>query len=98
MNYFDAGITRGAGLVTLPARMHDVHALTRVGEPSIIARIFWMFGFQRRFVRTWEWEMLLPKDGFFPQSSQTAAITNLLLKARVGDARTHVPAVEPLKG
>ena len=37
------------------------------------ARIFWMFGFQRRFVRMWECEMLCPKPGPLPQTSQLAA-------------------------
>ncbi len=53
--------------------MHDVHTASRRGEPSTRARTFWMFGFQRRFVRTCEWLMLIPKDGFLPQSSHTAA-------------------------
>jgi hypothetical protein len=29
-----------------------------------------MFGFQRRFVRRWECEMLCPKLGLLPQMSQ----------------------------
>src|SRR5665647_2524442 len=32
-----------------------------------------MLGFQRRLVRRWEWEMLCPKPGPLPQTSQLAA-------------------------
>ncbi len=60
---------------TLPARMHDVQALTRLGDPSTRARTRWMFGFQRRFVRRWEWLMLIPNDGRLPHTSHTAAMT-----------------------
>jgi hypothetical protein len=34
-----------------------------------------MFGFHRRRERRWEWEMLFPNPGVFPQISQTEAIT-----------------------
>jgi hypothetical protein len=54
--------------VTLPALMHEVHTERRRGEPSTIARTRWMLGFQRLGVRLWEWLMLIPKDGFFPQT------------------------------
>ena len=37
-----------------------------------------MFGFQRRFVRRCECETLIPQDGPFPQSSQTAAMVQCL--------------------
>ena len=37
--------------------MHDVHTCSRCGEPFTTARTFWMFGFQRRFVRRCEWLM-----------------------------------------
>ena len=66
------GAGRG-GLVTRPPLMQLVHTARRRGEPSTRARTFWMFGFQRRFVRRCEWLMLIPKDGFLPQSSHTAA-------------------------
>jgi hypothetical protein len=38
-----------------------------------MARTVWMFGFQRRGVRRCECEMLLPKPGPLPQTSQVAA-------------------------
>jgi len=60
--------------VTLPALMQEVQAFTRPGEPSTIARSFWMFGSHLRLDRWWEWETRFPKKGFFPQMSQTAAI------------------------
>ena len=61
-------------LVILPARMHEVHTWTLRGEPFTIALTLWMFGFQRRLVRRWEWLMLIPNDGRFPHTSHTAAI------------------------
>ena len=60
--------------VTLPALMHDVQTCRRRGVPSTRARTFWMFGSQRRLFRLWEKVTALPKNGFFPQTSHTAAI------------------------
>ena len=62
--------------MTLPALRQEVHTLIRFGVlPALptIARTRWMFGFQRREVRRWECEMLLPKPGPLPQTSQLAA-------------------------
>ncbi len=47
----------------------------RRGEPSTIARTRWTLGFHRRGVRRCEWDTRIPKKGFFPQISQTAAMT-----------------------
>ena len=58
---------------TLPALMHEVQTLRRFGVRPTTARTRWMFGFQRRGVRRCEWEMLLPKPGPLPQTSQLAA-------------------------
>ena len=66
--------TRCGMRVTLPALMHDVQAFTRRGVPSTSARTRWMFGFHRRLFRLCENVTALPKNGFFPQMSQTAAI------------------------
>ena len=60
--------------VTLPALMHDVQTCSRRGVPSTRARTFWMFGFHRRLLRLWENVTALPKNGFFPHTSHTAAI------------------------
>jgi hypothetical protein len=60
---------------TLPDRMQEVQAFSLLGEPFTTTRTRWMFGSQRRFVRRWEWLMLIPKDGFLPQTSHTAAMT-----------------------
>jgi hypothetical protein len=54
--------------------MHDVQTETRLGLPATIARTRWMFGFQRRLLRRWEWLTRIPKDGCLPQISQTEAI------------------------
>ena len=59
--------------MTLPALMHDVHTFCRLGVPPTRVRIDWMLGFQRRGVRRCECEMLLPKPGPLPQTSQLAA-------------------------
>ena len=66
--------TRRAGLVTLPALMHDVHTERRTGAPFTMARTRWMLGFQRRRLRLWEWLTLMPNEGCFPQTSHTDAI------------------------
>jgi hypothetical protein len=47
----------------------------RLVEPFTTARTRWMFGFQRRFDRTWEWLIVMPNEGFLPHTSQTAAMT-----------------------
>ena len=54
--------------------MQDVHTFTRRGAPFTSARTRWMFGFQRRRVRRWEWLTDIPNDGRFPQTSHTDAI------------------------
>src|SRR5512146_1870130 len=53
--------------------MQEVHTFRRLGVPETIARTVWMFGFQRRRVRTCECDTLLPKPGPLPQTSQTEA-------------------------
>ena len=59
---------------TLPARMHEVHALIRRRLPGAIsARTDWMFGFQRRGVRRCECDTDIPKPGPLPHTSHTAA-------------------------
>jgi hypothetical protein len=55
----------------------DVQTRTRFGAPPTTARIFCTFGVQRRFVRRWEWLTRMPTRGRFPQTSQTADISNL---------------------
>ena len=57
----------------MPALMHDVHTFCRLGVAPTRVRIDWMLGFQRRGVRRCEYEMLLPKPGPLPQTSQVAA-------------------------
>ena len=77
---------RTGGLVTLPDRDGEVHTCSRRGDPSTRARTRWMFGFHRRFVRRWEWLMLIPNDGFLPQTSHTAAIARQLPSNSSGNA------------
>ena len=64
--------------VTLPALMHEVHTFSRLGVAPTRVRTRWMFGFQRRLVRRWECEMLCPKPGPLPQTSQVAATVHSL--------------------
>jgi hypothetical protein len=45
---------RRTGLVTLPARIHEVHTCSRFGAPLTSARTRWMLGSHRRLVRRWE--------------------------------------------
>ena len=65
---------RRGGLVTLPARMHEVHTWSRFGAPSTTARTRCTLGFQRRLVRRCEWLTFMPNEGFLPQISHTAAM------------------------
>ena len=69
--------------LTLPALMQEVQTFKRLGVPETMARTVWMFGFQRRRVRTCECDTLLPKPGPLPQTSQTeatAASTNRMVR------------------
>jgi hypothetical protein len=50
-----------------------VQTFIRFGVPATTTRTRWMFGFQRRLVRTCECEMLCPKLGPLAQTSQLAA-------------------------
>src|ERR1700761_4211713 len=63
--------------------MQEVHTFRRLGVPDTSARTVWMFGFQRRRVRTCECDTLLPKPGPLPQTSQTEA-TAASIKVRIG--------------
>ena len=69
-----AACVRRRGLVTLPARMHEVHTWTRLGAPSTRARTRCTLGFHRRLVRRCEWLTFMPNEGFLPQMSHTAAM------------------------
>ena len=85
-------------LTTLPALMQPVQTWSRLGAPLTMARTRWMFGFQRRFVRRWEWLTDMPKPGFLPQMSQTAAIGRTKVPA-AGEAhpiRARAPTSPPL--
>src|SRR5688572_21800691 len=77
--------------------MQPVQAWTRLGAPLTRARTRWMFGFQRRLVRRWEWLTAMPKPGFLPQMSQTAAIGRATVPAATGadqSARSQRPHVQ----
>ena len=64
--------------MTLPALMQEVHTFKRFGVLPTMARTVWMFGFQRRLVRTCECEIEWPKPGPLPQTSQLAATVLVL--------------------
>ena len=65
--------------MTLPALRQEVQTLSRFGvTPFTSVRTRWMLGFQRRLVRRCECEMLCPKPGPLPQTSQLAATGDLL--------------------
>jgi hypothetical protein len=65
---------------TLPAFRQEVHTRTRLGAPATMARIRWMLGFQRRFVRRCEWLTRMPTRGRLPHTSHTADMTTSLAK------------------
>ena len=73
--------------------MHEVHTFMRLGVRPTMARTVWMFGFQRRRVRRCECEMLLPKPGPLPHTSQTEA-TGLLQSRRWFECRPRTPRQE----
>src|SRR3954451_11452438 len=75
--------------------MHEVQALTRLGEPLSTARIFWMLGFHRRLVRRWEWLTAIPKDGCLPHTSQTAAMTRIPQTSNGRNREESVAASRP---
>jgi len=64
--------------------MQPVHTLSRVGVPFTKARTRWMFGFQRRLVRTCECDTDMPQDGRFPQTSHTDAMAGSFSDVSVG--------------
>ncbi len=69
--------------------MQDVHTLTRLGDPSTVARTRWMLGFQRRLVRRCEWEIELPKPGPLPQMSQVAGTADSFVAITWGRSRAR---------
>jgi hypothetical protein len=58
-----------------------VQTYRRFGVPLTMARTRCTFGSHRFGVRRWEWETAIPKNGFFPQMSQTAAMADQGTKA-----------------
>ena len=90
--------------MTLPALRQEVQTLRRFGvTPASPTRALtrWMFGFQRRLVRRCECEMLWPKPGPLPQTSQLAATGDLLDSGEKvlsrGPTVRSVPEAQPHK-
>src|SRR5581483_7955275 len=73
--YAVSAFGRTGTFCTLPAFRHEVQTRMRLGDPFTRARTRWMLGFQRRFVRRWEWLIAIPKDGCLPHTSQTAGMS-----------------------
>ena len=61
-------------LTILPDLMQPVQTFRRVGVLPTKARTFWIFGFQRRFVRRCECDTAMPHDGPLPHTSHTDAM------------------------
>jgi len=57
----------------LPAFRHEAQTFWRLGVLPTRVRTRWMLGFQRRLVRRCECEMLCPKPGPLPHTSQVEA-------------------------
>jgi hypothetical protein len=55
--------------------MQEVHTYILRERPPTTALTRWTFGSQRRFVRRCEWLTDIPKEGFLPHISHTAATT-----------------------
>lgn len=88
--------------VTLFAFRQRVQTATFLGVPLTRTRIFWTFALKRRRVRRWEWEMVFPNPGVFPQISHTEAITpgrvpqRMALQGRGGSAAFFRPLPDGL--
>jgi hypothetical protein len=74
---------------TLPAFRHEVQTFSRFGVPLTTVRTRWMFGLNRRLVRRWLWETLLPKPGPLAQMSQTAATGTPVCEGRGAPGVSH---------
>ena len=79
----------------MPALRQEAHTFRRLGVRPTMARTRWMFGFQRRDVRRCEWEMLFPKLGPLPQTSQLAATVHSSLMMGINGAAGEVTDREP---
>src|SRR5271156_5014972 len=77
-------------LATLPLLMQLVQTRIRLAAPLTRAWTACRFGFQRRRVTLWAWEMLLPNCGPLPQTSHTCAIAKLQNPSRVVPGFTSV--------
>src|SRR6516165_12658822 len=75
--------------------MQEVHTFRRLGVPLTTTRLRWMFGFQRRGVRRWENETLLPKPGLLPQMSQTEATVRSMVEGWIQGSRRSLPEARP---
>src|SRR6266516_1371248 len=82
--------------------MQEVQTFRRLGVRPTTARTVWMLGFQRRRVRRCECEMLLPKPGPLPQTSQLAATGHSKdLRCTYGESparRVHVELSRSARG
>jgi hypothetical protein len=90
----EAGWVRSGQRTTLPALMHDVQTLSRLGLPATMARTRWIFGFQRRLVFFFDQGTLWPNPGLLPHTSHTAA-TGVLSQLR--SVQVSMPDVDNRK-
>ena len=77
---------------TLPALRQEVQTFIFFGVPPTTVRTDWMFGFQRRLVLRWEWEMLWPKPGPLPHTSHFAATSHAPNGIQLGTANNLAPS------
>lgn len=68
-------ISGNYALVTLPLRRQEVHTRMRLVVLPTLACTGRRFTFQRRLLTLWAWLTIFPNCGFFPQISQTCAMT-----------------------
>ncbi len=93
-----AGLWRMGGLVTFPARRHDVQTSIRRGVPATRARTLWMLGLKRRLVRRCEWLRCIPTDGCLPHMLHTAATARPHFVACLLDPRALLHRGNPFDG
>lgn len=78
--------------------MHLVQTCSRLGAPLTSVRTRWMFGVHRRFDRRWEWLTFIPKPGFLPQTSHTAAMAMAMVTDRGALRRSVGLALDTVAG
>src|SRR5262245_25085764 len=77
-------------MASLAGLKQEVQTLIRLGVEFTTVRTRWMLGLKRRRVRLRDQGTLLPKRGFLPQMSQTAATAHTPKGCREGSSAARI--------